>query len=205
MIFPIRQSYVKVVVKLKPTRFSAKETSSLTNFHFLAKKKRKKENWKSVINSSTHSHSLLIHSHQPSPQKLARFPEPVTTREREKMACAASSSAILSPNPRVFAAKSHAPMAAASVSSLPKPFSQTLTLSSNFNGVRKSFQSPRRAQSSRSSFVVRASVCRFLLLILLFSIGWIFSNAIEFACIFLSIIYFEMQLILNVAPNFSNS
>ncbi|KNA18359.1 hypothetical protein SOVF_071570 [Spinacia oleracea] len=73
------------------------------------------------------------------------------------MACAASSSAILSPNPRVFAAKSHAPMAAASVSSLPKPFSQTLTLSSNFNGVRKSFQSPRRAQSSRSSFVVRAS------------------------------------------------
>ncbi|XP_021765707.1 2-Cys peroxiredoxin BAS1, chloroplastic-like isoform X1 [Chenopodium quinoa] len=76
------------------------------------------------------------------------------------MASAASSSAILSSNPRVFAAKSHAPMAAASVSSLPKPFSQTLTLSSTFNG--KSFQPPRslssrRAQSSRRSFVVRAS------------------------------------------------
>ncbi|XP_021766570.1 2-Cys peroxiredoxin BAS1, chloroplastic [Chenopodium quinoa] len=76
------------------------------------------------------------------------------------MASAASSSAILSSNPRVFAPKSHAPMAAASVSSLPKPFSQTLTLSSTFNG--KSFQPPRslssrRTQSSRRSFVVRAS------------------------------------------------
>lgn len=79
------------------------------------------------------------------------------------MACAASSSAILSSNPRVSAAKSHAPMAAASVSSLPKPFSQTLTLSSNFNALRKSFQPPRSfssrraARSSRRSFAVRAS------------------------------------------------
>lgn len=74
------------------------------------------------------------------------------------MASAASSSAILSPNPtRAFAAKSHAPMAVAV-----KPFSQTLNLSSNFNGIRKSFQSPlslssRRTQSSKRSFVVRAS------------------------------------------------
>lgn len=87
------------------------------------------------------------------------------------MASAASSSAILSPNPtRAFAAKAHAPMAVAV-----KPFSQTLNLSSNFNGIRKSFQSPlslssRRTQSSKRSFVVRASVCVLVLICYLFCV-----------------------------------
>nr|AOT86940.1 2-Cys peroxiredoxin [Salicornia europaea] len=78
------------------------------------------------------------------------------------MASAASSSAILSPNPNSFTNKSLPSMAAASSLSLPKPFSKTLTVSPNFNGLRKSFQpsrsfSPRRSASSNRSFVVRAS------------------------------------------------
>ncbi|KAJ8432056.1 hypothetical protein Cgig2_016335 [Carnegiea gigantea] len=75
------------------------------------------------------------------------------------MACAVSSTSLLSLNPRPSVPKS--PSAPMALSSLSKPFSQTLTIPSNFNTLRHSFQSPRsfssrRSHSDKRSFVVRA-------------------------------------------------
>lgn len=75
------------------------------------------------------------------------------------MACAASSTSLLSLNPRPSVPKS--PSATMALSSVSKPFSQTLTMPSNFNTLRHSFQFPRSVSSRRShsdkrSFVVRA-------------------------------------------------
>uniref|UniRef100_A0A7C8YY59 thioredoxin-dependent peroxiredoxin n=1 Tax=Opuntia streptacantha TaxID=393608 RepID=A0A7C8YY59_OPUST len=78
------------------------------------------------------------------------------------MACAASSTSLLSLNPRASVPKSAAaPLTVASFSSLSKRVSQTLTIPSNFNALRHPFHSPpsfssRRSHSDKPSFVVRA-------------------------------------------------